>query len=95
MPDAPRQLASLSHAVLLLGPGQVVAAANPAAEQLLGQSFRRLSGRAQRRSARRMGSDDPRGENVTAKLLPAELKTKYPDWTGNPSNAVRRVYEEP
>ena len=46
MPDAPRQLASLSHAVLLLGPGQVVAAANPAAEQLLGQSFRRLSGRA-------------------------------------------------
>ncbi len=45
MPDAPRQLASLSHAVLLLGPGQLVAAANPAAEQLLGQSFRRLSGR--------------------------------------------------
>ena len=46
MSDAPRQLASLSHAVLLLGPGQTVAAANPAAEQLLGQSFRRLSGRA-------------------------------------------------
>jgi two-component system nitrogen regulation sensor histidine kinase GlnL len=46
MPDASRQLASLSHAVLLLGPGQVVAAANPAAEQLLGQSFRRLSGRS-------------------------------------------------
>ena len=46
MPDAPRQLASLSHAVLLLGLGQAVAAANPAAEQLLGQSFRRLSGRA-------------------------------------------------
>ena len=46
MLDAPRQLASLSHAVLLLGPGQAVAAANPAAEQLLGQSFRRLSGRA-------------------------------------------------
>jgi glyoxylase-like metal-dependent hydrolase (beta-lactamase superfamily II) len=30
-----------------------------------------------------------------AKLVTAELKTKYPDWTGNPSNAVRRVYEEP
>ena len=46
MTDAPRQLASLSHAVLLLAPGQAVAAANPAAEQLLGQSFRRLAGRA-------------------------------------------------
>ncbi|MFM5916972.1 MAG: two-component system sensor histidine kinase NtrB [Novosphingobium sp.] len=46
MPDAPRQLASLSHAVLLLAPGQIIAAANPAAEQLLGQSFRRLSQRA-------------------------------------------------
>ena len=46
MTDASRQLASLSHAVLLLAPGQAVAAANPAAEQLLGQSFRRLAGRA-------------------------------------------------
>ncbi len=46
MSDAPRQLASLPHAVLLLAPGQAVAAANPAAEQLLGQSFRRLSGHA-------------------------------------------------
>jgi hypothetical protein len=25
----------------------------------------------------------------------AELKTKYPDWTDNPGNAIRRVYEEP
>ena len=46
MSDALRQLASLPHAVLLLAPGQAVAAANPAAEQLLGQSFRRLSGHA-------------------------------------------------
>ena len=46
MLDAERQLASLSHAVLLLAPGQKMAAANPAAEQLLGQSFRRLDGKA-------------------------------------------------
>ena len=46
MSAAERQLASLSHAVLLLAPGQIVAAANPAAEQLLGQSFRRLEGKA-------------------------------------------------
>ena len=45
-PDAQRQLASLPLAVVLLGPGQIVAAANPAAEQLLGQSLRRLEGRA-------------------------------------------------
>jgi len=45
MLDPLRQLASLPHAVVLLGPGQTVAAANPAAEQLLGQSFRRLEGR--------------------------------------------------
>lgn len=43
--DAQRQLASLPLAVVLLGPGQRFAAANPAAEQLLGQSFRRLEGR--------------------------------------------------
>lgn len=46
MIEAQRQLASLPLAVLLLAPGQRVAAANPAAEQLLGQSFRRLDGRA-------------------------------------------------
>lgn len=45
MPDAQRQLSSLSLAVVLLAPGQRIAAANPAAEQFLGQSFRRLSGR--------------------------------------------------
>ncbi|MFO1256379.1 MAG: ATP-binding protein [Sphingomonadaceae bacterium] len=45
MLDPLRQLASLPHAVVLLAPGQKVAAANPAAEQLLGQSFRRLEGR--------------------------------------------------
>lgn len=43
--DPQRQLSSLPFAVLLLAPGQVIAAANPAAEQFLGQSFRRLEGR--------------------------------------------------
>lgn len=46
MDEAQRQLASLPFAVLLLAPGQRLAAANPAAEQLLGQSFRRLQGRS-------------------------------------------------
>lgn len=45
-PDAQRQLASLPLAVVVLSPGQSVAAANPAAEQFLGQSMRRLEGRA-------------------------------------------------
>jgi two-component system, NtrC family, nitrogen regulation sensor histidine kinase GlnL len=45
LPDAQRQLASLSLAVLSLGPDQTITGANPAAEQLLGQSIRRLAGR--------------------------------------------------
>lgn len=45
-PDAQRQLASLSLAVVVLAPGGAVACANPAAEQLLGQGERRLAGRA-------------------------------------------------
>lgn len=61
-PDAQRQLASMPLAILLLSPGQFVASANPAAEQLFGQSQRRLSGRrltdllqfAERRLADRM-----------------------------------------
>lgn len=44
-PDAIRQLASLPLAVVLLSPGQHIASANPAAEQFLGQSLRRLAGR--------------------------------------------------
>ena len=44
-PDANRQLASLTLAVLLLAPGQRLAGANPAAEQFLGQSYRRIAGR--------------------------------------------------
>jgi two-component system, NtrC family, nitrogen regulation sensor histidine kinase GlnL len=44
-PDAQRQLASLPLAVLLLSPGQVIHSINPAAEQFLGQSMRRLAGR--------------------------------------------------
>ncbi|MCE2842974.1 MAG: two-component system sensor histidine kinase NtrB [Novosphingobium sp.] len=46
MTDPARQLASLPLAVILLSPGQRISAANPAAEQLLGQSARRLIGRA-------------------------------------------------
>jgi len=44
LPEAHRQLASLPHAVLLLEPGHCIASANTAAEQFLGQSFRRLAG---------------------------------------------------
>ena len=43
--DGLRQLASLPFAVVLLGPGQTLASANPAAEQFFGQSLRRLEGR--------------------------------------------------
>lgn len=44
-PDAARQLASLTVAVLLVGPNQKIVGANPAAEQFLGQSLRRISGK--------------------------------------------------
>lgn len=44
-PDAQRQLASLPQAIVLLAPGQRIVSANPAAEQFLGQSLRRLTGR--------------------------------------------------
>jgi len=44
-PDAYRQLATLPLAVVLLAPGLRIATANPAAEQFLGQSLRRLTGR--------------------------------------------------
>lgn len=44
-PDSERQLASLPVAVVLLAPSLHIASANPAAEQFLGQSLRRLSGR--------------------------------------------------
>jgi hypothetical protein len=27
-------------------------------------------------------------------LLTAEVKTKYPDWTGNPSNGIKSIYKE-
>jgi two-component system nitrogen regulation sensor histidine kinase GlnL len=45
-PDAQRLLASLPLAVVVLAPGQKIAAANPAAEQFFGQSLRRLTGRS-------------------------------------------------
>jgi Signal transduction histidine kinase, nitrogen specific len=44
-PDSLRQLASLNVAVILLGPEQNIAGANPAAEQFLGQSLRRVTGK--------------------------------------------------
>ncbi|WP_296676060.1 ATP-binding protein [Novosphingobium sp.] len=43
--DAQRQLSSLPLAVILVAPGGVINTANPAAEQFLGQSLRRLLGR--------------------------------------------------
>ncbi|MDE2410603.1 MAG: PAS domain-containing protein [Sphingomonadales bacterium] len=43
--DAQRQLSSLPLAVVLLSPGQIIDAVNPAAEQFFGQSLRRLKGR--------------------------------------------------
>lgn len=45
VPDACRQLASLPIAVILLEPGQRIATVNPVAEQVFGQSQRRLAGR--------------------------------------------------
>lgn len=43
-PDAASQLAGLSFAVLLVDPGNIIAQANPAAEELLERSARRLAG---------------------------------------------------
>ena len=45
LPDLRRLVASLPMAVVALGPDLVIATANPAAEQLLGQSLRRMVGR--------------------------------------------------
>ena len=45
-PDAQRLLASLPFAVLLVDPDQTIAGTNPAAEQVLGQSARRLFGKS-------------------------------------------------
>ena len=66
MDEAQRQLASLSLGIVLLGLGQTIAAANPAAEHLLGQSVRRMQGRAlaelldfdEARLAERLREDD-------------------------------------
>ncbi len=56
-PDAQRQLASMTVAVVLLGQEQSIAGANPAAEQFLGQSLRRVAGR---RMFELIQFDDPR-----------------------------------
>ena len=56
-PDAPRLLASLPLAVVLLAPGQRIDWANPAAEQFFGQSLRRLGGRKLQDV---LGFDEPR-----------------------------------
>lgn len=45
-PDAAQQIASLPYAVLMLRPGQRIAAVNASAEQLLGQGSRRLLGKS-------------------------------------------------
>lgn len=45
LPEAERQIASLALAVILLGPGLEVRNANPAAEQSIGASAKRLIGR--------------------------------------------------
>ena len=45
-PDPARVLSSMAPAALVLAPGGLVAQANPAAEQMLGQSARRLQGRS-------------------------------------------------
>ncbi|MCZ8017348.1 ATP-binding protein [Novosphingobium sp.] len=64
MADPARQLASLPLALLLLAPGQRIASANPAAEQLLGQSSRRLIDRPVSDVIR---FEEPRlGERMTA-----------------------------
>ncbi len=64
--DARRVLASLSLAVVLLGPDQRISSVNPAGEQFFGQSLRRLAGRpltavlhfAEPRVAERIGQAD-------------------------------------
>lgn len=56
-PDALRQLATLPLGVVLLEPGLRIASVNPAAEQLFGQSTRRLVGRRLHEALR---FDDPR-----------------------------------
>ncbi len=45
LPKASQQLASLSTAVLMLGPDLSIRGANPAAEQLIGMGMKRLAGR--------------------------------------------------
>ncbi|MFT4026538.1 MAG: ATP-binding protein [Novosphingobium sp.] len=64
--DAQRVVASLPLAVLLLAPGQRINWANPAAEQFLGQSLRRLAGR---RLQEVLGFDEPR---LTERLSDSE-----------------------
>lgn len=72
IPDAQRQLASMTVAVVLLGPEQSIAGANPAAEQFLGQSLRRVSGR---RMFELVQFDDPRlMERVTDTEAPLSAR---------------------
>ena len=82
-PDALRQLASLPLAVVLLEPGLRIAGANPAAEQLFGQSLRRLSGRRitdilrfdDMRMAERISDAEAR---VSARQIGVQLKGRGP-----------------
>jgi len=77
-PDARKMLASLPQAVILLAPGQKISMANPAAEQFLGQSQRRLLGRSlcdvlalvdERLMARIYETDEP----ITARQVDATM----------------------
>ena len=78
-PDLKRQIASLPLPVVLLGPGQRIAAVNPAGEQFFGQGRRRLIGRPltealrfdEVRVAERLGDDEtPLSARQVAATIP-------------------------
>jgi two-component system nitrogen regulation sensor histidine kinase GlnL len=73
LPDAQRLLASLPLAVVLLGPGQRISWANPAAEQFFGQSLRRL---ATMRLDEVLDFDEPR---LTERLADSEAPVSARD----------------
>ena len=92
MDEAQRQLASLSLGIVLLGPGQTIAAANPAAEHLLGQSVRRMQGRAlaelldfdEARLAERLREDDAQLSARATTIAVAGLGRRMVDVTVAP-----------
>ena len=92
MDEAQRQLASLSLGVVLLGPGQAIAGANPAAEHLLGQSVRRMQGRPlsellefdEARLAERLREDDAQLSARATTIAVAGLGRRMVDVTLTP-----------